>query len=180
MRARALREPVFLSSFPKRGAARPPPSSQLRCFLFDLQIYIKSTKYLHMKSTELCLASSKILTPQPLSTQRVCPPPVPKAGGYIHTRREVRECGRSIFWKTPDIGLASYSIISLQYNLSNLGRPRQWFFSFHWTTEVVKYEVPCPPPPHRSFADTYGNILRSTVRPYAPNFFCFFLFYIVF
>ena len=44
-----------------------PRPSQLRCFLFDLQIYVKSTKYLHMKSTELCLASSKILTPQPLS-----------------------------------------------------------------------------------------------------------------
>jgi hypothetical protein len=47
--------------------------------------------------------------PPPLSTQRVCPPPAPKApppgdeGG-----------GGSIFWKTPDIGLASYSIISLR------------------------------------------------------------------
>jgi hypothetical protein len=33
------------------------------------------------QSTELCLASSKILTPHPLSTQRMCPPPAPKAVG---------------------------------------------------------------------------------------------------
>ncbi len=176
VRARALRAPVFLSSFPKRGAAPPPRPSQLRCFLFDLQIYVKSTKYLHMKSTELCLASSKILTPQPLSTQRVCPPPVPKAGEYTHARKW--GSGRSIFWKTLDIGLASYSIISLRYNLSNLDRPRQWLFSFHWTTEVVKYEVPCPPPPHRSFAHTSGNILRSTSATIYPKFFLFFPFFI--
>ncbi len=28
----------------------------------------------------------------------------------------------------------------------NLGLPRQGLFSFHWTTEALKYEVPCPPP----------------------------------
>jgi hypothetical protein len=50
--------------------------------------------------------------PHPLSTQRVCPPPRTKAGG-VHTRRAVRGWG-SIFRKTPDIGLASYSIISLR------------------------------------------------------------------
>ncbi len=61
-------------------------------------------------------ASSKILTPHPppppLSTQRVCPPPAPKAGG-THSTGGV-EGGGSIFWKTPDIGLASYTIISLR------------------------------------------------------------------
>ena len=176
MRARALRAPVFLSSFPKRGAARPPRPSQLRCFLFDLQIYIKSTKYLHMKSTELCLASSKIFTPPhpPLHPASVSSPHT--KGGGLHTRLAVRE-GGSIFWKTPDIGLASYSIISLRYNLSNLGSPSQGLFSFHWTTEVVKYEVPCPPPPHRSFADTSGNILRSTGATICPKF-LFFPFFI--
>jgi hypothetical protein len=47
-----------------------------------------------------------------LSTQRVCPPPC-KGGGYtgVHTRRAV---GGQYFWKMPDIGLASYSIISLR------------------------------------------------------------------
>jgi hypothetical protein len=87
-----------------------------------------------MKSTELCLASSKIMTPQPLSTQRVCPPPTPKAGG-VHTRREVRE------WEVNILEDARHWIGLLQYNLSNLGSPRQGLFSFHWTTEVVKYEV---------------------------------------
>jgi hypothetical protein len=37
---------------------------------------------------------------------------------------------------------ASYSTPKNIYNLSNLGRPRQGLFSFHWTTE--KYEDPCP------------------------------------
>ncbi len=41
-----------------------------------------TTKYLRMQSTEQCLASSKMLTPHPLSPQRVCPPPAPKARGY--------------------------------------------------------------------------------------------------
>ncbi len=47
MRARALLAPVFLSSLPPQtGRCAPPRPSQLRCFLFDLQKYIKSTKYL--------------------------------------------------------------------------------------------------------------------------------------
>ncbi len=120
--------PSFWAHSPNGALRAPPRPSQLRCFLFDLQIDTKSTKYLHMKSTKLCLASSKILIPQPLSTQRVCPPPAPKAGGY--TLAGKWGSGRSIFWKTPDTGLASYSIISLRYNLSNLGRPRQWLFFF--------------------------------------------------
>jgi len=133
-----------------------------------------------MKSTELCLASSKILTPQPLSTQRICPYPVPKAGGYT-TLAGKWGSGRSIFWKTPDIGLASYSIISLRYNLSNLGSPRQGLFSFHWTTEVVKYEVPCPPPPPIAASLILPAIFwGQPVRPYALNFFVFSFFYIVF
>ncbi len=44
--------------------------------------------------------------PTPLSTQRVCPPPAPKTGRWGG--------GGSIFWKTPDIGLVSYSIIPLR------------------------------------------------------------------
>ncbi len=34
---------------------------------------------------------------------------------------------------------ASYSTPKNIYNLSNLGRQRQGFFSFHWTTEAMKY-----------------------------------------
>ncbi len=38
--------------------------------------------------------------------------PHPRRG--VHTRRAMRGVGGSIFWKTSDIGLASYSIISLR------------------------------------------------------------------
>ncbi len=64
------------------------------------------------------------------------------------------------------------------YNLSNLGRPRQGIFSFHWTTEAMKYEVPCPRPTHRSFAPScniFGVKLctDATIRPYFCGFFFF-------
>jgi hypothetical protein len=64
--------------------------------------------------TELCLASSKILTPQPpLHPASVSSSPHQKrggGGGGTHSPDD----GGSIFWKAPDIGLASYSIISLR------------------------------------------------------------------
>jgi hypothetical protein len=41
---------------------------------------------------------------------------------------------------------ASYSTPKNIYNLSNLGRPRKGLFSFLWTKEAMKYEVPWPPP----------------------------------
>ncbi len=44
--------------------------------------------------------------PHPISTQRVCPSPAPKAGG---THSLGGEGGGAIFRKTPDIGLASYN-----------------------------------------------------------------------
>jgi hypothetical protein len=53
----------------------------------------------------------------------------------------------------------------------------------HRLTEAMKYEVPCPSPAHRSFADSSGNILGSklcTGATIRPNFCWFFLFYIVF
>jgi hypothetical protein len=53
---------------------------------------------------------------------------------------------------------ASYSTPKNIYNLLNLGRPRQGLFSFHWTPEAMKYDVLCPLPAHRSFADPSGNI----------------------
>ncbi len=48
-------------------------------------------------------------------------------GGGIHTRRAVRGVGGSIFWKTPDIGLASYSIISLRFRTRELVILNPWF-----------------------------------------------------
>ncbi len=66
--------------------------------LFLLSFISVVTKYLHT----VCRVQSnvwrlpKYWPPTPLSAQRVCPPPA------------------SIFWRTPDIGLTSYSIISLR------------------------------------------------------------------
>jgi hypothetical protein len=45
--------------------------------------------------------------PTPLSTRRMCSPPATKAGGTHLPGGEGG--GGSIFWKTQDIGLASYS-----------------------------------------------------------------------
>ncbi len=61
--------------------------------------------------------------------QNIDPPPPPyiqpasvssprTKGGGVPTRRAVRGWG-SIFWKTPDIGLASYSIIPLRSSCSH-------------------------------------------------------------
>ncbi len=59
--------------------------------------------------------------PPPHSTQRVCPPPAPKAGGTQYTLAGRWGGGWSIFWKTPDIRLASYSIIPLRtFHLQHL------------------------------------------------------------
>ena len=104
VRARALRAPVFLSSLPPpNGALRAPPPrpSQLHCFLFDPQKYIKSIQ--------------------------LWPP-----------------------------------------------TSRTFFFSL----DRRGYEVPCPRPAHRSFADPSGNILGSKVYTSATirtDFFNFFL-----
>ncbi len=104
-----------------------------------------------MKSTELCLAS--IDPPPPLHPANVSSPST-KGGGW--------QWGGQYFGRR-----------------QTLGRPRQGLFSFHWTTEAMEYEVPCPRPAHRSFADPSGNILGSilwTGATICPNFFRFILF----
>jgi hypothetical protein len=65
-------------------------------------------------STELCLASSKILTPHPSPPGECVLPPRQRREVLVHTRRAERGVGRSIFWKTQDIGLASYSTLRAQ------------------------------------------------------------------
>ncbi len=76
---------------------------------------------------------------------------------------------------------AYYSTPRNKQNLSDLCRPHPGFFSFHGTTEAMKYEVPFPCPTHRSFADPFGNILGSqcTGATIRPNFFRFFLFFLL-
>jgi hypothetical protein len=71
---------------------------------------MRGTKYLHMKSTELCLASSKILTPHPPLHPASVSPPTPKA----HTRRAVRGKGVNILED------ARHWIGFLQYNISTM------------------------------------------------------------
>ncbi len=65
--------------------------------------------------------------PTPLSTQRVFPSPAPKAGrGWGGTHSPGGEwVGGEIFRKTPDIGLASYSIIPLQLHPSPTPHPHE-------------------------------------------------------
>ncbi len=74
------------------------------------------------------------------------------------------------------------STLKNKINMSNLGRPNLGLFSFHGTTEAMKYEVSCPCRTHRSYADPFGNILGSkcTGATICPNFFRFFLFCIAF
>ncbi len=160
---------------PQTERCAPPRPSQLRCILFDLQIYIKSTKYLHMKSTELCLASSKILTPQPLSTQGVCTPRT--KGGGLHTRREVREWGGQYFGRrqTLDWPLTVYSLCDTIYRTWD-AHVKGFFLSIG--PEAVKYEVPCPPlpPPPIAASQILPAIFwGQPVRPYALIFFSFFI-----
>jgi len=52
----------------------------------------------------------KYWPPTTFSSQQVCPPPAPKAGGTHSPGGE--GYGGSILWKTPPIGLASYNNLS--------------------------------------------------------------------
>ncbi len=60
-----------------------------------------------MTGNPMSLVFQNIDPPPPLSARRVCPPPN-KGGGYTIAERRGGRRG-SIFWKTKDIGLPSYS-----------------------------------------------------------------------
>jgi hypothetical protein len=70
---------------------------------------------------------------------------------------------------------AYYSTPKINKIYRTWGAHIQGFFSFHGTTEAMKYEVSCPCPIHHSFADPLGNILGSkcTGATIRPNFFDF-------
>ncbi len=78
------------------------PGVHLRNF-YILNCHINEGKYTSTQEANPCLASSKILTPHPLTPWRVCTPRL-CCGGRTHTRRVNRRWG-SIFWKTPDTAL---------------------------------------------------------------------------
>jgi hypothetical protein len=78
-----------------------------------------NTKYLHILSTEQCLASSELLIPPPPLPLASVSFPRTKGGGREGTHSPGGEgVGGSIFRKKPDIRLASYSIIPLRSAMS--------------------------------------------------------------
>jgi hypothetical protein len=80
---------------------------------------VEITNNLREYCTEQCLAFSKILTPHPpsLLSESVLPPHQRRGrGGYTLAGRWGG--GGSIFWKMPDTGVASYSLISLRRRAS--------------------------------------------------------------
>jgi len=76
---------------------------------------------LYCKRPILCLSSSKILTPSPLTARRVCtaspPPPLVRVEDTLAKWKGV---GGSIFWKTPDTALYSTYVSTLWTHLSRL------------------------------------------------------------
>jgi hypothetical protein len=87
------------------GEADPAEIRRRRLGKEDNYHYHKVHTYVEYRAVSRVFQN--IDPPPPLSTRRVCPPPATKAG--VHTRRAERGVEGSIFWKTQDIGLASYS-----------------------------------------------------------------------
>ncbi len=71
----------WLNSGPKRW-----PKACLHCHILAEMVttWDKTTKYLHIYSTEQCLASFELLTPHP-SPPSECVPPRTKGGGGTHS-----------------------------------------------------------------------------------------------
>jgi hypothetical protein len=129
-------------------------------------------------------ASSKILTPHPLSTQRVCPPPppTPKAGGTHSPGGEGGE--GSIFWKRHDIGLgrlASYTIISLrllpsnflsiiEHNLNFIFLPAWLFFiCLSFFLSIFFSFFLCFFQPQESVSEGKVSVLEKVISRFAPR-----------
>ncbi len=89
---------------PSRNASTSPR------ILREFPFFPQSTYICRVQSCALRLP--KYWPPTPLSTQRMCPPPAPKVGGTHSPGSEGG--GGLIFWKTSDIGLATYCMISLR------------------------------------------------------------------
>ncbi len=80
--------------------------------------------------------------PHPLSTQRVCPSPDQRRGGGGYTLAGQWGGGGSIFWKTLDIGLASYRLIALRHSWTMAKKLKQ-FIAVRKCLAIVKVFV-CP------------------------------------
>jgi hypothetical protein len=75
----------------------------------SISIYHKVLTYVEYRAVSGVFQN---IDPHPLSTQRVCPPRI-KGGGYTLSGRW--RVNSLVVWKTPDIGLTSYSLIPLQH-----------------------------------------------------------------
>ncbi len=87
--------------------------------LYSFPLILRNTKYLHVTYVEYRAVSGVFLNigPPPLSppSEWVLPLHQRRGGGYTLAGRWGG--GGSIFWKTSDIGLASYNIISLRFEI---------------------------------------------------------------
>ncbi len=121
-----------------------------------------------MKSTELCRRLPKYWSPNPSPASMSSPRT--KGGGY--TLAGKWGSGRSIFWKTPDTGLASYSIISQSIEL---GPPmsRAFFFPLDHRGCEIWGPLPPAPPPIAASLIIPAIFWGQPVRPYALNFLFF-------
>ncbi len=121
---------------------RPPPPNaayrhQEKMRIEDTAFNPQSTyRVPYIYRVQSCVSRlPKYRPPTPFSTQRVCPPPsecvLPphqrRGGGGVHTTNTPGGEG-SIFWKTRDIGFASYSIISLRFNVFQSRKYKQKLF----------------------------------------------------
>ncbi len=161
MRARALRAPVFLSSLPPQtGRCAPlPRPSQLRCFLFDPQKYIKSI--------ELGPPRSRVFFfPQRLWNTVWGPLPPPRPSQLRWSFRQYIFLGSNYVFNT----LTACCITDMHINdihisviLSGFSRGPSLFLSI-WG-QNYKYTVPRPS--HCSFADPYGvsNDIQYSENP---------------
>ncbi len=96
----------------------------------------------YCKRAILCLSSSKILTPPPPSPPGECVLTPTKAGGTHSPGGEGG--GGSIFWKTRDIGLPSYSnnlstVLPLVHFAPNIMACFCGFFCFHKTPPLSSH-----------------------------------------
>ncbi len=76
------------------------------------------------------------LSSLPLQPGRCAPPPRPSQPPKLNK-----------IYKTRAARVKSFPEINCFPSGSNLSRPRHGLFSFHWTTESLKYEVPLQPIP---------------------------------
>ncbi len=76
--------------------------------------------YIYIEYRAVSGVFQNIDPPTLLQPGSVSSPPHQRRGGGVHTRRALRRWGVTIFWKTPDIGLASNSIIPLRGTAWNM------------------------------------------------------------